>query len=68
MKDEFGSIIQGERKIIMHKFSFYQNGRKITGDMNLAFLKQLYDHRTENYCDWVFATNVTDTDLGNIIR
>ncbi len=68
VKDELGSMTHGERKIVLHEFSFYRDGHKVTGDTNLAFLKQIYDHRTEEYYDWVFATNVPDMDLEKIIR
>ena len=68
VKDELVSMIHGERKIVFHEFSFYRDGHKVTGDTNLAFLKQIYDHRTDEYYDWVFATNVSDMDLEKIIK
>ena len=33
----------------------------------LVFLKQIFCKKTEEYYDWVFATNIEDVALGDII-
>ena len=67
VKEEFTRMNQSEKKIILHEFYVYRDGRKVSDSMHLAFLKQIYDHRTEEYYDWCFATNVPDIDLDHII-
>ncbi len=42
--------------------------KKVTGDTYLAFLRRIFDHRTEEYYDWTFATNISDIDLNSIIK
>lgn len=37
------------------------------GEKYLAFLKQIYDPRSEKNYDWIFATNVESLVLGDII-
>jgi len=57
---------QTEKKILLHKFCLYRDGRKTNDSVHLAFLKQIFDHRTEEYYDWCFASNA-DIDLDNVI-
>ncbi len=67
VKDEFSTMYQSEKKIVMHEFSVYRNGRRVKDAVHLAFLKQIFDHRTEEYYDWCFATSMPDVDLEHII-
>ena len=67
VKDEFSSMYQTERKVILHEFSLYREGRKVEDSVYLAFLKQIFDHRSEEYYDWCFATNASDIDLDHVI-
>ncbi len=62
VKDEFAHMYQTERKVMLHGFSIYRNDRKVSDSVYLAFLKQIFDHRTEEYYDWCFATNIPDLD------
>lgn len=66
-KGHLNSMIEGQRKIMRHEFSFYRSGHRIAGDTYLAFLRKVFDRRTEEYFDWVFATNVETIDLEKII-
>ena len=67
IKEEFSLMYQSEKKVNLHEFSTYRNGKKIKDSVYLAFLKQIFDHRTEEYYDWCFATNIMDIDLDRII-
>ena len=58
VKEEFTHMCQSEKKILLHEFYAYRNGRRVNGSVHLAFLKQIFDHRTDAYYDWCFATNV----------
>jgi len=53
----------GEKKIKIHEFSMYRNGKRIRDRTYIAFLKQIFDHRTEEYYDWAFATNIKEVNL-----
>ena len=52
VKDEFTRMHQTEKKILLHEFYAYSNGRRVKGSVHLAFLKQIFDHRTDAYYDW----------------
>lgn len=64
---ELESMHLGERKIMMHEFSFHYDGKKIKGDTKLVFLRRIFDRRIQEYLDWVFATNLEDVNLDSII-
>ncbi len=67
VKEEFTYMCQLEKKILLREFYAYSNGRRVNGSVHLAFLKQIFDHHTDAYYDWCFATNVPDADLDHII-
>ena len=67
VKDQLSFMHQGEKKIMLHEFSGYKNGKKVEGAVYLAFLKQIFDRRTDAYYDWCFATNIGNIDLDQII-
>ena len=64
---ELESMRYGERKVIVHQFSFHSDNMKIEGDTKLAFLRKIFDRRTQEYLDWVFATNMEEVNLESII-
>ncbi len=66
-KRELELMIFGEKRVIIHQFSFYSDNTKITGDTKLAFLRQIFDRRSDEYYDWVFATNMEEVNLDTII-
>ncbi|MCL6002525.1 MAG: hypothetical protein M1556_02630 [Candidatus Thermoplasmatota archaeon] len=35
--------------MIVHQFSFHSDNRKIKGDTKLAFLRKIFDRRTQEY-------------------
>ena len=67
VKDELSSMYQSEKKVILHEFTTYKNGRKVINSCHLAFLKQIFDHKSEEYYDWCFASNTSDIDLDHVI-
>ena len=67
VKDEFSSMYQREKKVMLYEFSLYREGIKVEDSVYLAFLKQIFDHRSEEYYDWCFATNASYIDLDHVI-
>ena len=57
----------GEQVAIYNDFKVNKNQSKYAGENILIFLKQIYDPRSEKNYDWVFATNVEEVLLNNII-
>ena len=66
-KRELESMQFGEKKVMVCEFSFYSDNKKITGDTKLAFLRKIFDRRSSEYYDWVFATNMDELNLDSII-
>ncbi len=66
-KRELESMSIGEKKLIIHQFSIYSDHRKINGDTKLAFLRSIFDRKTSEYYNWVFATNMEEVNLDTII-
>ena len=52
---------------IYNDFTVNKDKSKYAGDNILIFLKQIYDPRSEKNYDWVFATNVEEVLLNDII-
>lgn len=67
VKDDFARMHQTEKKILLHEFYLYRDGRRINDWVHLPFLKQIFDHRTEEYYDWCFAGKAPDIDPDNVI-
>ena len=57
----------GEQVAIYNDFKVNKNQSKYAGENILIFLKQIYDPRSEKNYDWVFATNVEEVLLNNIV-
>jgi len=56
-----------EQVAIYNEFAVNKNQSKYLGKNILIFLKQIYDPRSKKNYDWVFATNVEEILLENII-
>jgi len=56
-----------EQVAIYNDFKVNKNQSKYAGENILIFLKQIYDPKSEKNYDWVFATNVEEVLLENII-
>ena len=52
---------------IYNEFEVNKNKSKYLGENILIFLKQIYDPKSEKNYDWVFATNVEEVLLENIV-
>ncbi|MEK6836326.1 MAG: transposase, partial [Nanoarchaeota archaeon] len=57
----------GEMVSIYNDFTVNKNKSKYYGENIIAFLKQIYDPKSEKNYDWVFATNVEEILLENLI-
>ena len=69
-KPEYKKFIEGlsnGKTIVVHNYTVNKNMSKYNGEKYLAFLKQIYDPRSEKNYDWIFATNVEKVVLGNIL-
>jgi hypothetical protein len=58
----------GEKVAVYWNDSVKKNKTKYEFDFIFAFLKQIYDKKSDKKYDWVFATNVGDIDLSNLIK
>ena len=56
-----------EHIVIVHDFSVNKDKTKYNGETYLAFLKEIYDPKSDRNYDWVFATNVEEVALSNIV-
>lgn len=57
----------GEQVAVYNDFKVNKNQSKYAGENILIFLKQIYDPRSEKNYDWVFATNIEEVLLENIV-
>jgi len=57
----------GEQVAIYNDFKVNKNQSKYAGENILVFLKQIYDPRSDKNYDWVFATNIEEILLENLI-
>jgi len=58
----------GSHVAIYNEFTVNENKTRIVDENLLVFLKQLYDPKSEKSYDWVFATNVEEVALSNIVQ
>src|SRR3990167_7450399 len=56
-----------EQIAIYNDFKVNKNQSKYAGENILIFLKQIYDRRSKERYDWVFATNLEEVLLNNVI-
>jgi len=56
-----------EQVAVYNNFKVNKNQSKYAGENILIFLKQIYDPRSEKNYDWVFATNIEEILLDNIV-
>jgi len=57
----------GDEIAIYNEFEVNKNKSNYLGENILTFLKQIYDPKSEKNYDWVFATNVEELLLENLI-
>ena len=56
-----------EQVAIYNDFTVNKDKSKYHGENILIFLKQIYDPRSEKNYDWIFATNVEEVLLDNLV-
>ena len=56
-----------EQIAIYNEFKVNKNQSKYPGENILVFLKQIYDKKSNKQYDWVFATNVEEVLLENLV-
>jgi len=56
-----------EQVAIYNNFTINKNQSRYSGENILIFLKQIYDPKSEKNYDWVFATNVEEVLLENLV-
>lgn len=56
-----------EEQVAIYNEFEVKNQSKYPGENILIFLKQIYDPRSEKNYDWVFATNVEEILLENLV-
>ena len=59
---------KGTQVAIVHDFTVNKDKTKYNGETFLAFLKAIYDPKSEKEYDWVFATNIEEVALSNLIQ
>ena len=59
---------KGEQVAIYNDFIVNKDMSNFKGQNFLVFLKQIYDKKSDKEYDWVFATNVEEVALSNIIK
>jgi len=67
-KEILYSMSKGEQTAIVHDFTINQYQSKYHGETFLTFLKAIYDPKSEKEYDWVFATNIEEVALSNLIQ
>lgn len=68
IEKEFSIMKKGERKIILHEYEFSTNKTNTKFQTNIALLKKIFNKKLDKEINWVFATNVEDINLENIIQ
>ena len=66
-KELLYTLENNDHVVINNEFTINKNKTVYHDENYLVFLKQIYCKSTEECYDWVFATNVEDVALGNII-
>ena len=60
--------LEEEKTIFVHDYTVNKDQSNYKGENYLAFLKQIYDPKSEKNYDWIFATNVEEIVLSNLIE
>lgn len=68
IKAELEDMNAGEQRAKVYDFTYYKHKTKQEGQTTLAFLKQIFDKRTDKNHSWVFATNSDAVELDSIIK
>jgi len=69
-RKEYKNFIEGlsnGKTIVVHDYTIRKDKSKYKGEKFLAFLKEIYDPRSEKNYDWIFATDIEEVVLGDIL-
>ena len=64
---KFLEELEQGKTIVVHDYTVNKDKSNYEGENYLAFLKEIYDPRSEKNYDWILATNVEKIALGNLI-
>lgn len=67
IKTELNGMENEEKKVIEHEYKLNRDKTCYRFESRLAFLKQIFNKELNKNHDWVFATNVKDIELDEII-
>jgi hypothetical protein len=67
VKSELEKMAENEKKTILYQFQLNKDMTILRSETTLAFLRQIFDKRSEKSFDWAFATNQPSIDLDHII-
>ncbi|MCX6741551.1 MAG: transposase [Candidatus Pacearchaeota archaeon] len=59
--------LEEEKTIFVHDYTFKKDMSTWEGETYLAFLKQIYDPKSDKNYDWIFATNVEKIVLSELL-
>ena len=59
--------LEEKKTIFVYDYTVNKNHNKDKGETYLTFLKQIYDPRSEKNYDWIFATNMEEVTLSNLL-
>jgi hypothetical protein len=59
--------LEEKKTIFVHDYTVNKNYNKDKGETYLTFLKQIYDPRSEKHYDWIFATNMEEVLLSDLL-
>src|SRR3989344_982951 len=68
IREELATMQKNEKKIIPHEYELNIDKTTIKFESHLAFLKSIFSKRLDKELDWVFATNVEEIKLEEIIK
>ena len=60
--------LEEKKTIFVHDYTFKKDMSTWEGETYIAFLKQIYDKRSDKNYDWIFSTNVEKIALGNLLQ
>jgi hypothetical protein len=68
VKSELEEMAKDEKKTIHYEFKVNKDKTKEKESTTLAFLKQVFDPRSERDIDWAFATDLEEVNLDHLIQ
>ena len=60
--------LEEKKTLFVHDYTLNKDMSNFEGETYLAFLKQIYDPKSDKNYDWIFSTNVEKITLGDILK